>query len=212
MTAQPRESLGEAIARFGALFTLRHTLGIVALAAVTYASFITLRGLWLGPLLMERYHFSLVQSGNVVLIVSAVSLVGPPLFGRLDPGDATRRTWLIGFTLLLAGLFAALALTRSAAFDIGASLVIGLMSGYMVLQYADVRAAYPAAITGRAMALFTMALFLGVALMQWFTGVVASLAAAHGIDAYAAVLATIAALLAAGALAFAWLPGPPARA
>jgi len=42
--------------------------------------------------------------------------------------------------------------------------------------------------------------------------VVASLAAAHGIDAYAAVLATIAALLAAGALAFAWLPGPPARA
>jgi predicted MFS family arabinose efflux permease len=212
MTAQPRESLGEAIARFGALFTLRHTLGIVALAAVTYASFITLRGLWLGPLLMERYHFSLVQSGNVVLIVSAVSLVGPPLFGRLDPGDATRRTWLIGFTLLLAGLFAALALTRSAAFDIGASLVIGLMSGYMVLQYADVRAAYPAAITGRAMVLFTMALFLGVALMQWFTGVVASLAAAHGIDAYAAVLATIAALLAAGALAFAWLPGPPARA
>ena len=83
------------------------------------------------------------------------------------------------------------------------------MSGYMVLQYADVRAAYPAAITGRAMALFTMALFLGVAVMQWFTGVVASLAAAHGIDAYAAVLATIAVLLAAGALAFAWLPAPP---
>lgn len=29
---------------------LPHTLGIVALAAVTYASFIALRGLWLGPL------------------------------------------------------------------------------------------------------------------------------------------------------------------
>ena len=43
--------------------------------AVTYASFITLRGLWLGPLLMERYQFSLVQSGNVALIVSAISLV-----------------------------------------------------------------------------------------------------------------------------------------
>lgn len=207
----PKESMRQAIARFGALFLLRHTLGIVALAAVTYASFITLRGLWLGPLLMERYGYTLVQSGNVVLMVSAISLVGPPLFGRLDPGDATRRAWLIGFTLLLAGLFGALALTRSAALDIGASLVIGLLSGYMVLQYADVRAAYPAAITGRAMALFTMALFLGVALMQWFTGVVASLAIAHGVDAYAAVLATIAALLAAGALAFAWLPGPPAK-
>ncbi len=210
-TPAPKESMREALARFGALFLLRHTVGIVALAAVTYASFLTLRGLWLGPLLMERHGFTLVQSGNVVLIVSAVSLIGPPLFGRFDPGDATRRAWLIGFTLLLAGLFAALALTRSATIDIGASLVIGLLSGYMVLQYADVRAAYPAVITGRAMALFTMALFLGVAVMQWFTGVVASLAAARGVDAYAAVLATIAALLATGTLAFAWLPGPPAK-
>lgn len=207
----PRESMRTAVARFGALFTLRHTIGIVALAAVTYASFITLRGLWLGPLLIERYSFTLVQSGNVVLLVSAVSLIGPPLFGRFDPGDTTRRAWLIGFTLLMAGLFGALAATRSVRFDVGASLVVGLLSGYMVLQYADVRAAYPAAITGRAMALFTMALFLGVAVMQWLTGVVASLAAAHGIDAYAAVLATIATLLATGALAFAWLPGPPAK-
>jgi len=48
--------------------------------------------------------------------------------------------------------------------------------------------------------------------MQWFTGAVASLATAHGVDAFAAVLATIAALLAGGTLAFAWLPGPPAKA
>ena len=65
--------------------------------------------------------------------------------------------------------------------------------------------------TGRAMAVFTMAMFLGVALMQWLTGVVASVAAAHGCDPYAAVLATIGALLASGAAAFAWLPGPPKR-
>jgi hypothetical protein len=38
----------------------------------------------------------------------------------------------------------------------------GLVSGYIVLQYADVRSAYPAAMTGRAMAVFTMAMFLGV--------------------------------------------------
>ena len=209
--AMPRESLRQAFAGFGALFRLRHTLGIVALAAVCYASFITLRGLWIGPLLIERHGFSLVQSGNVVLIVSAVSLIGPPLFGRFDPGDATRRRWLIGFTLLLAVLFAALAFTRSMAFDVAAALAIGLLSGYMVLQYADVRAAYPAALTGRALALFTMAMFLGVAAMQWFTGWVATLAAARGMDAYAAVLATIGALLAAGTAAFAWLPAPPVK-
>ena len=73
------------------------------------------------------------------------------------------------------------------------------------------RVAYPVALTGRAMAVFTMAMFLGVALMQWLTGVVASVAAALGIETFKAVLATIAALLVAGAAAFAWLPEPSRR-
>ncbi len=41
---------------------------------------------------------------------------------------------------------------------------------------ADVRTAYSPALTGRAMAVFTMAMFLGVAAMQWFTGLAASVA------------------------------------
>jgi hypothetical protein len=54
-----------------------------------------------------------------------------------------------------------------------------------------------------------MAMFLGVAVMQWFTGLVASIAQSHGIDLYAAVLLTIASLLTVGAIAFAWLPRAP---
>ena len=204
----PKESVREAIGKFGALFLLPHTLGIVLLAGVGYASFLALRGLWLGPLLMQRHGFSLVQSGNVALVMSVASLFGPPLFGRLDPGPAHRRRWIVGFTLLLAGLFAALALTHQALIDVAGPVLIGLLSGYMVLQYADVRSAYPATLTGRAMAVFTMAMFLGVAAMQWLTGVVASSATAHGADPFTAVLASIAALLVAGALAFVLLPGP----
>jgi MFS family permease len=203
-----RETLGQAVGKFGALFLLPHTLGIVLLAAVGYASFISLRGLWLGPMLMQRHGFSLVQAGNVALVMSLASLVGPPLFGRLDPGPKQRRRWIVGFTLGLAGLFAAFALVHSAWVDVAGPIVIGLLSGYMVLQYADVRAAYPPELTGRAMAVFTMAMFLGVAGMQWLTGVVASVAQAQGIEPFTAVLASIAALLAAGALAFTLLPGP----
>ena len=54
----------------------------------------------------------------------------------------------------------------------------------------------------------TMALFLGVALMQWVTGVAASIATAQGTDPYVAVMLTIAGMLAAGALAFRCLPAP----
>ena len=209
-SSKPRESLREAFGKFGALFLLPHTLGIVLLAGVGYASFISLRGLWLGPLLMQRHDFSLVQSGNVALVMSLASLFGPPLFGRFDPGPERRRTWIVGFTLLLAVLFSAFALTHSAVIDVMGPVLIGLLSGCLVLQYADVRSAYPAAITGRAMAVFTMAMFLGVAAMQWFTGIVASVATTYGVEPYTAVLANIAALLAAGALAFALLPGPRA--
>ena len=85
----------------------------MALGAVTYASFITLRGLWLGPLLIERYGFSLLQSGNVALAVSVASLFGPPVFGRLDTMGAARRPRIVGFSLLMAAAFAVLAFVHA---------------------------------------------------------------------------------------------------
>jgi predicted MFS family arabinose efflux permease len=177
-----RESLGLAMRRFAALFALRHTAGIVALAFVGYAAFIAVRGLWIGPLLIERYHFTLVEVGNVVLAISVVSMLGPPLFGRLDPASvARRRQWLVAGTLAMAALLALMAVGLGAVADVVLSVVYGLLSGVLVLQYADVRAAYPQSLTGRALALFTMAMFLGVAVMQWFTGWVAELAPAVGV-------------------------------
>lgn len=207
-TPPPRESIGAAVRGFGALFLLPHTAGIMLLALMTYASFLTLRGLWLGPLLIERHGYSLVASGNVAMLSSLVSLFTPALFGRLDPGPGRRRRWITGFTVLLAALFGAVGLLHAEWLDVGGSIAVGLLSGYMVLQYADVRSSYPAAMTGRAMAVFTMALFLGVALMQWVTGLAASLAAARGADPYVAVMLTIAGMLAAGAFAFRLLPAP----
>jgi MFS family permease len=204
-----KESPLSALRQFGVLFAMPHTLGILLLGAVTYAAFISLRGLWLGPLLIERYGYSLVQSGNVALIVSVVSLFGPPLFGRLDRDGPARRRRIVACCAVYAALFATIGVFHAAWIDIGCAILIGLLSGFIVWEYADVRVAYPAALTGRAMAVFTMAMFLGVALMQWLTGVAASVAQSQGVEPYTAVLAAIAALLVAGCAAFAWLPAPP---
>ena len=76
----------------------------------------------------------------------------------------------------------------------------------MVLQYADVRQSYTAEQTGRAMAVFTMAMFLGIALMQWCTGVVAAWATGLGVDKYSAVLVTVSVCLVVGSTAFQVLP------
>ena len=201
-------SLGQTVRGFGALFLLPHTVGILLLALMTYASMLSLRGLWLGPLLIDRHGYTLVASGHVATAMSLVSLFSPAFFGRMDPGPGTRRRWLTGFTVLMAALFAAMGVWQLAWLDVAGPLAVGVLSGYMVLQYADVRSSYPAAMTGRAMSVFTMALFLGVALMQWITGVAASTAKAQGAEPYAVVMFTIAGMLALGAVAFRWLPAP----
>ncbi len=202
------ESLGQTVRGFGALFLLPHTVGILLLALMTYASMLSLRGLWLGPLLIDRHGYTLVASGHVATAMSLVSLFSPAFFGRMDPGPGARRRWLIGFTVLMAALFAAMGVWQLAWLDVAGPLAVGVLSDYMVLQYADVRSSYPAAMTGRAMSVFTMALFLGVALMQWITGVAASTAKAQGAEPYAVVMFTIAGMLALGAAAFRWLPAP----
>ena len=202
------ESLGQTVRGFGALFLLPHTVGILLLALMTYASMLSLRGLWLGPLLIDRHGYTLVASGHVATAMSLVSLFSPAFFGRMDPGPGTRRRWLTGFTVLMAALFAAMGVWQLAWLDVAGPLAVGVLSGYMVLQYADVRSSYPATMTGRAMSVFTMALFLGVALMQWITGVAASTAKAQGAEPYAVVMFTIAGMLALGAAAFRWLPAP----
>jgi predicted MFS family arabinose efflux permease len=210
--AGQRPDLLKALRGYGELFSLRHTWGIVVLASFTYASFLSLRGLWLGPLLVDRHGFTLVQAGNVALAISVLGMLGPPLFGRMDPGDRTRRRWIVAYTVLVAVLYGVIAASRSAWLDVAVSIAMSLVSGYIVLQYSDVRSAYPAAMTGRAMALFTMAMFLGVGLVQWFTGLVASLAPGWGIETYTAVMASIGGLLALAALAFILLPAPPMKA
>lgn len=209
-SAQKTESLSTALLRFVQLFTLKHTWGIVLLGMSSYAAFLSLRGLWLSPALMDRFAFSLVDAGNVAFAISLISLFAPGMFGRLDPGAARRRNWLGRLSLLMAALFVVLAFLPSASATVGLMLLIGLLSGYGVLQYADVRAAYPPDLIGRALSLFTMALFLGVALMQSSTGAVAQWALAQGWESYRAVFITIGLWLGLASVLFRYvLPQPP---
>ena len=200
------DSLGHALRGFGALFLLPQTWGILALALVNYASFLTLRGLWLGPLLMHRHGMSLVQTGNVALAVSVLSLFTPALFGHFDPGPAQRRPWIVRAVLAMAAVFSLMAFLPLDWVDVGGMVGVAVLSGAAILQYANVRASYSAEMSGRAMSVFTMAMFLGVAFVQSLSGLAASWSQALGQDPYAGVLVCVASLLALGALAFRLLP------
>ena len=206
VTHGPRPSPMQSLRELLGLFALPHTLGLVAYASVAYAGFITLRGLWLGPLMVERHGFSLVQSGNVALVMTLVSMVSPAAFGRLDPGGARRVRWLLVLACVAALLVGVMGLVKLAWVDIAMAVAYGLLSGYGVLQYGYVREAYPPAMRGRALSLFTMAMFLGISLMQWASGLAASLAPKVGMEPFTAALLTMSAMLLAGATAIWRLP------
>ena len=195
--------------RYGALFLMPHTPGIVLLGMVGYASFLALRGLWIGPMLIDRYDFSLVETGNMALAMSLIAVFSPALFGRLDPGPARRRKWVGNLSLLVSTLYLAIGLVHHQVLNLALVLCISVLTGYSVLQYSDVRSSYPPDLTGRALSIFTMSMFLGVGLMQTFTGWVADWALHHGWEPYRAVMTAIALLLAMGSTAFRWLPASP---
>jgi len=133
----------------------------------------------------------------------------PAAFGRIDPGPARRRRWITNFSLLMGSLFLLMAFLHHATANVALIFLMGLLSGYGVLQYADVRSSYPAEMTGRALSLYTMSMFLGVALMQWLTGLLAAWAQRHGYEPYQAVMIGIASMLAAASTAFRFLPRSP---
>lgn len=204
-----RPSLWAALRGYGVLLRMPHTAGILALVFVGYSSFITLRGLWLAPYLGDRFGQSLIFSGHVALALSVIALFSPSLFGRLDPGSSRkRRVLLMRAPWLTASLFLVLASAHNLHTAVAAILCIAIMSGYAVWQYADVRAAYPSDMTGRAMALFTMSMFLGIACVQTLTGAAASWALTQGLDPYRMVFFCTAGLLALGCSAYIVLPKP----
>jgi predicted MFS family arabinose efflux permease len=202
------ETLGTAFKQATLLFKAPQTAGILVLGAITYSSMLALRGLWIVPLFVQRHHFTLVQAGNVVLVLSIAMLLSPMLFGRIDPGVRWRRQLIVAGALVSAALILALgwAQSRSPAFDIALTLAIGLVSGFIILQYADVRASYLPEVTGRALAIFTMSMFLGVALVQWLTGMVAGFVIERGHEPLFAVHVTLGLLLVAASAAFVALP------
>jgi predicted MFS family arabinose efflux permease len=200
------QSLTHALRGFAALLLLPQTWGILALSMVSYASFLTLRGLWLGPLLMDRHQWSLVQTGNVALLVSVLSMFSPAVFGHWDPGPARRRPWIVYTALGMASIFVLMAFIPTPWVDVGGMVALALICGANILQYANVRASYTADMSGRAMSVFTMAMFLGVALVQSLSGFAATWSNTRGLDPYMGVLVCVASLLVLGAMAFRFSP------
>src|SRR5690606_32906242 len=129
----------------------------------------TLRGLWVGPFLTERYGLDAEQVGWAALLLGVAMIAGSLAYGPLDRLFGTRK-WVILAGNLLAGLtMVALGLWTGAPLW-GALVLIslaGLFSASFALVIAHARAFAPPHLAGRAVTLMNMFSIGGAGLFQY---------------------------------------------
>ncbi len=184
--------------------------GLIGLALVSLAASLVLRGLWGGPWLMEIKALSRIEAGNMLGLFTLALIAGPVLMGILDRSIGHRRE-----VLAAAHCFAALLLVLMAAgapqyplsellgvkavpaqVDGALFVLIGVAISTQPLLYGMTRQLVDAQNAGKALSAINLAFFLGAALMQSTTGVVA---AVYGLPA---VLLFMAAVLIVGTVVF----------
>lgn len=200
----------EALKQLAAVLQQPYAISIGCLAATSYGAFLSMRGLWLGPLFTYRHGFDLLQSGHVLVAMSIAAVVGAVVFGCIDYRARLRRTIIIGSSSLYAGLFVVHAIGTPVVAEIAFMVFNGFLAGFITLQCADVRAAYAPSMTGVAMSAFIIMMFLGAAVMQWLSGTVAMIAMDYGSDPVLAAMVSVSLALVVGTLAF-WRLTVPER-
>ena len=191
---------------YGLRFVLfgRRPIALLAIGFVSYGAVITIRGLWIVPMFVERYGVSLLSAGNVALFFSIAMIIGPAVGGYLDPGDKARPAAITMMALAIAASICALAIFDGFSLWLDAILcvTIGFLSGFFILVYAEARSSYPPELTGRGLTALNMSFFLGAAVAQSLSGIIAVGAQQVGWNATDAVLLFLAAALLAGTVCF----------
>jgi MFS family permease len=191
---------------YGLRFVLfgRRPVALLALGFVSYGAVITIRGLWVVPMFVERYGLSLLSAGNVALLFSISMILGPAVMGQFDPVNKVRPAVITMFALATAATIGALAIFDglSVWLDVTLCTVLGFLSGFFILMYAEARSSYPLELTSRGLTALNMSFFLGAAVAQSLSGVIAAGAQQAGWNAIDAVLVFLAAALLAGTVCF----------
>jgi MFS family permease len=163
--------------------------GLIALSLVSLAASLVLRGLWGGPWLMEIKAFGRIEAGNMLGLFTLALIAGPVLMGILDRSIGHRREVLAATHCLAALLLALMAAGAPyyplsellgvkavpAQIDGALFVLIGIAISTQPLLYGMTRQLVDAQNAGKALSAINLAFFLGAALMQSSTGVVAAI-------------------------------------
>ena len=198
--ARPSRGLvadGAEVVRMASLPAMR---GVVVFAFGSFAALLGVRGLWGGPWLMEVKELPRIEAGNILLAATVALTIGPAVAGMALRRFGRAPLLLAGSHLAAAALILLVtaggpdgAVSRAlglgampAAWDLALLVAFGLVISFQVIVFPLVRAAVPPDQAGRALSAANLSFFLGAAVLQGLSGLMA------GWGGVAAALATFA--------------------
>ncbi len=145
---------------------------IIPLMIVAYAPAAAIRGLWMGPFLIDIHGLDTGQVGQATLAMGVAMILGTFCYGPLDRILGTRKWVVLGGNLLCAAsiLFLAVNVQSSVLFTVALCAAIGFFGASFPMIIAHGRAFFPAHLAGRGVTLMNLFGIGGVGLLQFASG------------------------------------------
>ena len=171
------------VGRFSDLLKMPVLWFIIPLVFVNYLPVAALRGLWIGPYLVDTFGANTTQVGNASMMMSLAIIAGTFVYGPLDRVFGSRK-WVIfaGNVIVLSALIALL-LSGHLSFTWAMTLftVIGFFGMSFPMIVAHGRAFAPPHIAGRGVTLMNLFSISGVGFFQVLSGKIQAAEIASGI-------------------------------
>lgn len=195
------------VGRFSDLLKMPVLWFIIPLVFVNYLPVAALRGLWIGPYLVDTFGANTTQVGNASMMMSLAIIAGTFVYGPLDRVFGSRK-WVIfaGNVIVLSALIALL-LSGHLSFTWAVTLftVIGFFGMSFPMIVAHGRAFAPPHIAGRGVTLMNLFSISGVGFFQVLSGKIQTAEIATGITGaarYSNILLLMSVLIAVSLLIY----------
>lgn len=199
-----KESAREVFA--GVLEALRHPVmpGLLAAAFIGYSAGYAIRGLWIGPYMLDVFGFDAITRGDILFASAIMGMIGLYVSGQLA-GRFNPRPVVMGFAAVGGVSMAVLALVDDPGMVLFmiAFLAFSLVANFFPAVMGHGQITFPERLRGRSLTLINFSVFVGVGITQIVTGYLidafpSDAQGHHPEEAYRAMFAYLACLLAVG--------------
>ena len=193
---------GEIASGLGEVLRNRDLWHVSAIQFVNYGSLLAISGLWGGPYLNDVHGLGGVARGNVLLAMNVATICGVLAFSVIERWVGSRKRTVAAGAVASTVILLALAAKPDLPLELGVAALIGfgLVNTYVMLLHAHARAVLPDRIVGRGLTLENLAVFIGIAVLQWVSGLIVGAFSSGDGPAPAAAFQAVFAFLAAATL------------